>query len=78
MTFLTLILAALCVYLIIKMRRNASTLKQRSNLQRKFGSAAKYYHVRLRWEGQPVDFLFTDSQLEGAADRAAANPEDIR
>ena len=47
------------------------------NKDRKWNEAESYYPVQLDVNGEAVWFMFTDSQLHVAKERASRNPEDI-
>lgn len=47
------------------------------NSNRKFGSAAFYYHTRVKDGQMVVDALFTETEVNNARKRAALNPEDL-
>lgn len=48
------------------------------NMSKKFGANKTYYLVRLQMpDGEEVDAMFTEDQIDTAIDRAKANPEDV-
>ena len=49
----------------------------KENKDKKWNEASTYYPVELEVDGKPVWFMFTETQLKTASDRAKRNPEDI-
>ena len=61
-----------------KYAKRLGDLQEVSNKNRKFGSALKYFYVRLQYpNGDEKECLFTENEILKAIGRAKVNPEDL-
>jgi hypothetical protein len=61
-----------------KYAKRIGDLQEVTNKGRKFGSALKYFYVRLQSpNGEEKEYLFTENEVLKAEQRARINPEDL-